>query len=157
MLTPALASPPNTVVASTTELSQAVAQVAEAVREVKVSASQRVRVCDHLARRLGVYDGKACRHACPSDELYADFAQLTPCGRRVQKALCYKAPHKLADGSVTLELQPGTPDYDTWSECCRVYCVLLLSLGPQGDPSTRSQEGSGRVTSSVGELPGSLT
>ena len=37
----------NTAVASTTELSQTVAQVAEAVREVKAGASQRVRVRDH--------------------------------------------------------------------------------------------------------------
>ena len=36
---PAFASPPNTAVASTTELSHAVAQVAEAVWEVKASAS----------------------------------------------------------------------------------------------------------------------
>ena len=61
-------------------------------------------------------------------EPHADFARLTPYGRRVQKALRNKAPHKLADGSVTLELLPGPPDSDTWSACWRVCCVLLLSL-----------------------------
>ena len=45
---PVLASPPNSAVASTAELSQAAAQVAEAVREVKASSSQHVRVCDHI-------------------------------------------------------------------------------------------------------------
>ena len=84
--------PPNTAVASTTELSQAVAQVVEAVREAKASASQRVQFCDHLdpmdkleveppdadqqvfwrannAKLKGgspcsVHDGTACRHVC---------------------------------------------------------------------------------------------
>ena len=53
------------------------------------------------ARRLGVY-AEVLRH-----EHHEDFARPTPYGRRVQKALCYKALHKLADGSVTLELLPG--------------------------------------------------
>ena len=166
------APPPNTAVASTTELSQAVAQVAEAVREVKARTSQRVRVCDHLdpmdrleveprpgtlesqlrqaqgwpaARRLGVYDGTACRHARPSGYpspgtlLYVDFARPTPYGRRVQMALCWKAPQKLADGSATLELLPGlrTTTRGPLAGACAAYYGFLIDTSKE----TRPREG----------------
>ena len=95
VLQPAPASSPDTAVASTTELSQTAAQVAEAVREVKArtclglrpprsdgqsrSGIARYRPTgtnfaepttpssgQFTARRVGVYDGTACRNACPS-------------------------------------------------------------------------------------------
>ena len=125
------ASLPDTAVASTAELSQAVAQVAETVREVKASTSQRVRVYDHLdpMDRLPDADeqelwrpttpsSRAVHHATalhvrwnslpPSHEHRADFAVLTPYGRRVQKALCYKLFTDLATGSVTRRTLAGS-------------------------------------------------
>ena len=114
VLQPVPASPPNTAIASTTE-TQAVAQVAEPVREVKASACSglRPRRSDGQARS-GAARSPREGSACTMEQLtaiharvvtlrhapYTDFAQLTPCG----KALCYKALHELADGSVTLEL-----------------------------------------------------
>ena len=177
------ASPPDTACGSTTALSQAVAQVAETVRGVRASTSQRVRVCDHLdpmdrleaeppdanqqelwranyAKLKGgsPHDGSACtmeqfaamhaRVVTFCREPYADFARLTPYGRLVQKALCYKAPHKLADGSVTAELLLGPPA----GACTASYCCLFRLQ--QGDPSMGRQEVV--VVSSIGELPGSV-
>ena len=72
--------PADAAVASATELSQAVAQVAEAVREVRASTSQRVRVCDHLdpMDRLEV-EPPSMRDPVFTlcHEPYADFARLT--------------------------------------------------------------------------------
>ena len=62
---------------------------------------------------------------------------LTPYGRRVQKALCYRAPHKFADGSVTLELLPGPPDCCTLSApagACTASCCSLLEFGKETRP-----------------------
>ena len=132
--------------------------------EVKASTSQRVRVCDHLdpmesleveplgvdqqelwranyakllgrftARRLGVYDGTACRHACPSDY---------PLPRTVHR------------------LRPGHPVLATRAEgvrlLARVPSLTAFSLTSACRPVHGKSRGSGHVTSSVGELLGSL-
>ena len=72
-------------------------------------------------------------------EHHADFARINPYGRCVQKALCYEAPHKLANGSVTIELLVLRPIALSWISARR--------------PVHGKSSGSGRVTSRAGELP----
>ena len=90
------------------------------------------------ARRLGVYGGTACHHACPSGyplpRTLRGLRLAHPVwATRAEGALLHKF------GSVTLELLLLRTT--THGPPAGAYCVPLLSLGlPQEDPSMGSQE-----------------
>ena len=82
---------------------------------------------------------------------YADFAVLTPCGRRLQAALRARAWLLQTDGSYKAVIVPGPPDFTAWAACWRVYKAALLCLRyPVGETSTR--RGNERLVVTVSAL-----
>ena len=82
---------------------------------------------------------------------YADFAVLTPCGRRLQAALRASAWLLQTDGSYKAVVVPGSPDFTAWAACWRVYKAALLCLKyPVGETSTR--RGTERLVVTVSAL-----
>ena len=82
---------------------------------------------------------------------YADFAVLTPYGRRLQAALRARAWLLQTDGSHKAVIVPGPPDFTAWAACWRVYKAALLCLRyPVGETSTR--RGNERLVVTVSAL-----
>ena len=156
---PEPASSPSTIIASTAGLSHAVAQVAEAVgskpahRNVRVcdhldpmdrldveppDADQQELESElrqaqgrFTARRLLVQDGTVLKPCMPVRGYPPPrtLPKLRP-AHPVQKALSHKAPHKLADGSVTLEplAALGTTTNGPHAGACTASCCFLLDF-----------------------------
>ena len=62
------------------------------------------------------------------EEPYADFAILTPFGRRVQRGLKLRSWLLQPDGSYAAHDVPGPPTYEAWLACFKVYKAALLCL-----------------------------
>ena len=61
-------------------------------------------------------------------EPYADFALLTPHGRRMQKELRHRSWLPQEDGSYKPIEVPGPGSFEVWKACWEVYEVILLML-----------------------------
>ena len=69
---------------------------------------------------------------------YADFAILTPFGRRMQKVMKTKSYSFQPDGSWKSVEIPGPPSFQAWIACFRVYRAVLFMLRYTGSVSPAS-------------------